>query len=216
MRTWPPCVRSARSQPGEPVLFIPPYEWYNRDQTKWCDEMGVTLINFTPGSGSNRDYAPEGDRTFVPSKKLRDDILAYEQKDPHGLNGFILLLHIGAQRQDLFHTQLGSLCDELTNRGYKFVRVDKLLGPLEQLSSKTATAPPRCRSRATHSRPLRKSAAPDSLPALRASPCSSPTRGPLSSTAAISSRPTPLPRYSGITARSCRFNSRRATNVDMP
>jgi endoglucanase len=115
-------------RPGEPVLFIPPYEWYNRDQSKWCDEMGVTLINFTPGSGSNRDYAPEGDRTFVPSTKLRDDILAYEQKDPHGLNGFVLLLHIGAQRQDLFHTQLGSLCDELTNRGYKFVRIVKLLG----------------------------------------------------------------------------------------
>jgi peptidoglycan/xylan/chitin deacetylase (PgdA/CDA1 family) len=115
-------------EPDEPVLFIPPYEWYNRDQTNWCDEMGVTLINFTPGSGSNRDYAPEGDRTFVPSKKLRDDILAYEQKDPHGLNGFVLLLHIGAKREDLFHTQLGSLCDELTNRGYRFVRVDKLLG----------------------------------------------------------------------------------------
>jgi endoglucanase len=113
---------------GTPVLFIPPYEWYNRDQTKWCDEMGVTLINFTPGSGSNRDYVPEGERTFVPSKELRDDILAYEQKDPHGLNGFLLLMHIGAQRQDLLHTQLGSICDELTSRGYKFVRVDKLLG----------------------------------------------------------------------------------------
>ena len=115
-------------QPNEPVLFVPPYEWYNRDQTKWCEEMGVMLINFTPGSGSNRDYAPEEDRAFVPSAKLRDDILAYAQKDPHGLNGFVLLLHIGAQRQDLFHTQLGSLCDELTNRGYKFVRVDKLMG----------------------------------------------------------------------------------------
>ena len=115
-------------QPGEPVLFIPPYEWYNRDQAAWCKELGVTLINFTPGSGSNRDYAPEGDPAFVPSEKLCDDILAYERRHPHGLNGFILLLHVGSQRKDPFHPQLGPLCDELTKRGYKFVRIDKLLG----------------------------------------------------------------------------------------
>jgi peptidoglycan/xylan/chitin deacetylase (PgdA/CDA1 family) len=114
-------------RPAEPVLFIPPYEWYNRDQAAWCQELDVTLLNFTPGSGSNRDYAPEGDRVFVPSEKLRDDILAYEQKDPHGLNGFILLLHVGSQRKDPFHLQLAPLCDELKRRGYEFVRVDKLL-----------------------------------------------------------------------------------------
>lgn len=111
----------------ERPLFIPPYEWYNREQARWCEELGVTLINFTPGSGSNRDYAPEGDRAFVPSTKLRDDILAYERREEHGLNGFILLLHVGARRKDLFHTQLGPLCDELRSRGYEFVRVDRLL-----------------------------------------------------------------------------------------
>jgi peptidoglycan/xylan/chitin deacetylase (PgdA/CDA1 family) len=115
-------------QLGEPVLFIPPYEWYNREQSTWCRKLGVTLINFTPGSGSNRDYAPEGDPVFATSEKIRDDVLAYEQRDPHGLNGFILLLHVGSQRKDPFHTQLGPLCDELKERGYEFVRIDKLLG----------------------------------------------------------------------------------------
>jgi hypothetical protein len=90
--------------------------------------MGDTLVNFTPGSGSNRDYAPEGDRAFVPSQKIYDDILAYEQKDPHGLNGFLLLLHLGSGRKDPFHTRLGPLCDELARRGYQFVRVDSLVG----------------------------------------------------------------------------------------
>ena len=79
------------------------------------------------GSGSNRDYAPEGDKVFVPSQKIYDDILAYEQKDPHGLNGFILLLHLGSGRQDAFDPHLGPLCDELHKRGYKIVRIDKLL-----------------------------------------------------------------------------------------
>ena len=89
--------------------------------------MGVGLINFTPGSGSNRDYAPEGDRVFVPSQRILDDLLAYEQKDPHGLNGFLLLLHLGSGRRDPFHSQLGKLCDELAKRGYEFARVDELL-----------------------------------------------------------------------------------------
>lgn len=113
---------------GGIVYFIPPYEQFNHDQVEWSREMGVTLINFTPGSGSNRDYAPESDAHFVTSQRIYDDILAYEQRDPHGLNGFILLLHLGSGRKDPFHPRLGPLCDVLTKRGYKFVRIDGLVG----------------------------------------------------------------------------------------
>jgi endoglucanase len=110
-----------------PTLFIPPYEQFNRDQVEWAGKINVTLINFTPGSGSNRDYAPEGDTHFVSSQQIYDDILAYEKRDPHGLNGYILLLHLGSGRKDPFHRKLGALCDELQKRGYKFERLDKLL-----------------------------------------------------------------------------------------
>ena len=89
--------------------------------------MGVLLFNFTPGSGSNRDWAPEDHKSFAPSTKVKDDILAYEQKDPHGLSGFLLLLHLGSQRKDKMHVQLAPLLDELTKRGYAFVRVDQML-----------------------------------------------------------------------------------------
>jgi peptidoglycan/xylan/chitin deacetylase (PgdA/CDA1 family) len=117
---------------GVPRLFIPPYEWYNGDQVVWARQLGVTIINFTPGSGSNRDYAPEGDKNFVLSRRIYVDILAYEKKDPHGLNGFILLLHLGSGRTDPFHPLLGPLCDELVKRGYTFVRIDRLLAGAEQ------------------------------------------------------------------------------------
>jgi peptidoglycan/xylan/chitin deacetylase (PgdA/CDA1 family) len=110
----------------ESVLFIPPFEWYNRDQVRWSRDLGATLINFTPGSGSNRDYAPEGDVRFVPARTIYADVLAYEKKDVHGLNGFILLLHLGSGRNDPFHPLVGPLCDELSKRGYQFVRIDEL------------------------------------------------------------------------------------------
>jgi peptidoglycan/xylan/chitin deacetylase (PgdA/CDA1 family) len=112
---------------SRPIYFIPPYEWYNEDQVRWSRQMGVLLFNFTPGSGSNRDWAPEGHRSFAPSQKIFEDILAYEQTDPHGLNGFILLLHLGADRKDKVFLLLGPLIDELRRRGYEFVRIHELL-----------------------------------------------------------------------------------------
>jgi endoglucanase len=112
---------------GSPVLFIPPYEWFNTDQVRWAQSMNVQLFNFSPGSGSNRDYMPESDPHFVSSQKILDGILACEKRDPHGLNGYILLLHLGADRRDKFHPLLDRLISELKSRGYQFIRIDKLL-----------------------------------------------------------------------------------------
>jgi hypothetical protein len=86
------------------------------------------LFNFTPGTGSNRDYIPEGQRGFVPSARILDEILAFEAAEPDGLNGFLLLLHLGSERFDKMHDQLGPLLDALLERGYRFRRVDGLLG----------------------------------------------------------------------------------------
>ena len=110
-----------------PVYFIPPYEWYNAEQARWAQAMGLVLFNFTPGSGSNRDWIPEGQRGFVSGEVILRGILAYEQKDPHGLNGFLLLLHLGSQRADKMHLQFSPLIEQLSRRGYEFVRVDELL-----------------------------------------------------------------------------------------
>lgn len=119
-------LKALGALPGH-VYFIPPFEWYNNDQARWAAEMGVTLFNFSPGSGSNRDYLPEKDPRFVSSRRIYDDILAYERRDPAGLNGFILLLHLGADRQDKMYLLLEPLIRELQARGYTFVRIDELL-----------------------------------------------------------------------------------------
>jgi peptidoglycan/xylan/chitin deacetylase (PgdA/CDA1 family) len=114
---------------SKPVYFIPPYEWYNADQSRWAKEMGVVLFNFTPGSGSNRDWAPEDHKSFAASQKIIDDILTYERKEEHGLNGFLLLLHVGSQRKDKAFLLLDPLLKELVKRGYGFERVDQTLAP---------------------------------------------------------------------------------------
>jgi peptidoglycan/xylan/chitin deacetylase (PgdA/CDA1 family) len=109
--------------------FLPPYEHYNKEVADWTKAMGLTLVNFTPGTRSNADYTGEADGNFVSTKTIFESIVCKEKEDPHGLNGFILLLHIGSgpERVDKFAVRFGELLDYLFRKGYQFVRVDELL-----------------------------------------------------------------------------------------
>ena len=66
---------------------------------------------------------------YVNSEKIFQSIINYEQQDPSGLNGFILLLHIGAgpQRTDKFYRKLPQLIKYLKNKKYELVTIDELL-----------------------------------------------------------------------------------------
>jgi peptidoglycan/xylan/chitin deacetylase (PgdA/CDA1 family) len=110
-------------------LFIPPYEWYNRTIAAWSRELGLVLFNFTPGTSSNADYTTPSMPGYLSSQTIYDRILAYEKGDPRGLNGFILLIHIGTdpERTDKFYLRLGDLIDDLKAKGYALVRLDELI-----------------------------------------------------------------------------------------
>ncbi len=118
-----------KAGPGR--FFIPAYEHYNQQIATWAQELGCMIINYTPGTRSNADYTGEADKHFVSTQTIFDSIIKREQTDPHGLNGFILLLHLGSGpgRADKFHPRFGELLDYLAGQGYKFVRVDELLAP---------------------------------------------------------------------------------------
>jgi peptidoglycan/xylan/chitin deacetylase (PgdA/CDA1 family) len=36
--------------------FLPPYEWYNDSIAAWTKELGLQLVNYTPGTLSHADY----------------------------------------------------------------------------------------------------------------------------------------------------------------
>jgi peptidoglycan/xylan/chitin deacetylase (PgdA/CDA1 family) len=109
--------------------FLPPYEWYTSEIADWTRQMGLTLVNFTSGTRSNADYTEEASKQFVSSEQILRSILTREQQDEHGLNGFLLLLHVGAGpgRADKFHSRFDELAGRLIEEGYSFVRVDTLL-----------------------------------------------------------------------------------------
>jgi len=109
--------------------FLPPFEWYNSEISRWCDRTGLRLINFSPGTLSHADYTTPDMPNYRSSMQIFDSILNYELKSEKGLNGFILLIHIGSSpaRTDKFYLLLDELIDELTKRGYIFCRIDSLL-----------------------------------------------------------------------------------------
>lgn len=110
--------------------FLPPYEWYNDSIAAWTKEMGLQLVNFSPGTRSNADYTyPEMGNKYLGSDTIMRSVLHYEQKSTNGLNGFILLSHIGTdpRRTDKFYFLLPALIKELKKRGYQFVRIDEML-----------------------------------------------------------------------------------------
>ena len=111
--------------------FLPAFECYNREIVDWTRQQRWTLIGHTPGTRSNADDTGEAETNFVSSQAIFDSIMKQEREDPHGLNGHILLLHLGSGpgRADKFHLRFGELLDTLGSRGYQFVRVDELLGP---------------------------------------------------------------------------------------
>ncbi len=108
------------------IYFMPPYEWYNETIADWTKASGLQLINFTAGTGSNRDYTyPEMGARYASNENIMNDILKYETNAKDKLNGFVLLLHLGTdpRRKEKFYTRLDELIKVLKKKGYKFERL---------------------------------------------------------------------------------------------
>ncbi|MDB5279042.1 MAG: cellulase [Ferruginibacter sp.] len=114
---------------AKPTCFLPPYEWYNDSIAAWTKACGLQLINYSPGTLSNADYTYPGLKNYRSSGEIYRSILQTEASDAHGLNGYILLLHIGtdSRRTDKLYDRLNELITALKQKGYAFKRVDELL-----------------------------------------------------------------------------------------
>lgn len=116
-------------QTNDAFYFLPPYEWYNDTIAAWTSQLGLQLINFSPGTRSAADYTWPQLPNYRSSRAILQSIRDFERRSTAGLNGFILLLHIGTdpRRTDKFYQKLPVLLRFLKARGYHPVRVDGLL-----------------------------------------------------------------------------------------
>jgi peptidoglycan/xylan/chitin deacetylase (PgdA/CDA1 family) len=111
--------------------YIPPYEHYNEEIVAWSAALGLTVVSYTPGTLSAADWTPEDHPRHRGTDEIYESIYRREREDPHGLSGFLLLMHAGAgpKRPDRSDRRLGELLDDLLARGYALERVDHLLTP---------------------------------------------------------------------------------------
>ena len=110
--------------------FIPPYEHFTPEISEWTRLRGMHLVNYTSGTRSHADYMEDDDKNYISSADMVKSVLAREESDPDGLNGFLLLMHIGAgprRTRDHLYNHLGAMLDELVRRGYGFARIDEMI-----------------------------------------------------------------------------------------
>lgn len=122
-------MRNAGIAYKDAPLFIPPYEYYNKEIAAWAKAMGVQVINYTPGTMSNADYTTPDMPNYRSSRFIYDNILKIEKEK--GLNGYLLLIHLGTddRREDKFYnTYLEKMIGTLLHKGYSFVPVREACG----------------------------------------------------------------------------------------
>ena len=109
--------------------FIPPYEWYNDSIARWTEELNMQLINYSPGTKSTADYTWPDLKNYRSSEEIYKSIIEKENTGLNGLNGFILLLHVGTdpRRTDKFYNKLEDLIVELKKKGYAFTTIADIL-----------------------------------------------------------------------------------------
>jgi len=115
-------------------LWRAPYGEQNRALNAWAEEAGYKHIGWTQGTSwrtnlDTNDWVehPGEAGFFYPDEVVRK-ILSFGKGTPYGLNGGIVLMHIGTLRKDFpFYQKIGALIDTLKASGYRFVTVPEMM-----------------------------------------------------------------------------------------
>lgn len=122
-------LRKAGIEYKDAPVFIPPYEYYNKEISAWTKGMGLQVINYTPGTMTNADYTTPDMKNYRSSKFIYDKIMEVEKRE--GLNGHLMLIHFGTddRRTDKFYNgYLEKMIKTLKRKGYDFVPLREALG----------------------------------------------------------------------------------------
>lgn len=103
-----------------PNVFMPPYEWYNRQVVDIAARLQQTTVNFSPGTRSNADYTTPDMPNYLSSETILESI--YRYLSANSMNGFHLLIHPGTSpaRTDKFYHKLDELITRFKEEGYDF------------------------------------------------------------------------------------------------
>ena len=103
-----------------------PYGEINREILFWAAELGYRHIGWSYQCDSRDWVADKNSELYRTAEQIKKHFLDIEKKS--GLNGKIILMHLGSERDDDFpYLTLSDLIKELKRRGYTFMQVSQLL-----------------------------------------------------------------------------------------
>lgn len=117
-------------------LWRAPYGEYNTELCRWAYGAGYLHIGWRQGKTwreglDSNDWIPDaGTDGFHTPAEFLDKVISLSRRQPDGINGGILLFHLGTERknsQDQVHLVLGTLIDTLRSEGYRIVPVSEMV-----------------------------------------------------------------------------------------
>jgi peptidoglycan/xylan/chitin deacetylase (PgdA/CDA1 family) len=105
-----------------------PFGEYNDEILTWAAEAGYLHIYWT-GSFDTHDWVTdEASSLFKTPNEVYDRILAMEKQQQAGLNGVIVLMHLGSQRtENHVYEVLPKLIRTIRDKGYSLGKISELL-----------------------------------------------------------------------------------------
>lgn len=105
------------------LYVLPPFEWCNAMHGEAYKKAGYKPVQPSPGILTYRDYTTPDMKEYHSSERMLTQLYEFERKK--GLDGVMLILHLGTQsiRADKLYHHLPSIIDSLTTLGYKFARL---------------------------------------------------------------------------------------------
>ncbi len=115
-------------------LWRAPYGEVNSEILRWAAEAGHRHVGWTTGRGreDNMDtldwVADKQSKAYRSANQIAEKILASAKRAPQGINGAVILMHLGTERKDDYpHKKLPQLLDGLKQDGYHMVKVSDML-----------------------------------------------------------------------------------------
>jgi peptidoglycan/xylan/chitin deacetylase (PgdA/CDA1 family) len=111
-----------------------PFGEHNLQIRQWAAELGYRQIGWTRDarlkiSLDTMDWvADKNSPLYRKPDDILENILTFADQSEQGVNGGIILMHLGTLRPDEFpHKIVGPLIDSLQTRGYKFVKIESMV-----------------------------------------------------------------------------------------
>jgi len=111
-----------------------PYGEHNAEIRQWAAELGYRHVGWTRGrnwqeSMDTMDWvADTASQAYHPSEEILSHLLKMAEEETHGVNGGIILTHLGSHRQDddHFYKVLPRLISGWREKNYAFVKISEL------------------------------------------------------------------------------------------